>query len=137
MGLEADGQTLGWTAVSRSGQGDLFLSLRNSRHLPMTMLWHSHGGRDYPPWSGRHQDCLGVEEGAASQMLGLSNESDLTAPGVISLGQIVDVKHVIGVVSWPTETPVATISQMDNRLNIIDIDGYSQRIPFDAGFLEF
>jgi hypothetical protein len=61
----------------------------------------------------------------------------LTAPGVISLGQIVDVKHVIGVVPWPTETPVATISQMDNRLNIIDINGYSQRIPFDAGFLEF
>ena len=136
-GLEADGQTLGWTAVTRSGQGDLFLSLRNPRHLPMTMLWHSHGGRDYAPWSGRHHHCLGVEEGAASQMLGLSNESDLTAPGAISLGEIVEVKHVTGVVPWPAETPVATITQMGNFLNIIDIDGHSQRIPFDAGFLEF
>ena len=70
-------------------------------------------------------------------MLGLSDESDLTAPGAIYLGEIVDVKHVTGVVSWPMETPVATINQMGNFLNIIDIDGHSQRIPFDAGFLEF
>tara|TARA_B100000767_G_scaffold110085_1_gene105389 strand:+ start:213 stop:536 length:324 start_codon:yes stop_codon:yes gene_type:complete len=89
------------------------------------------------PWSGRHHHCLGVEEGAASQMLGLSDESDLTAPRAIYLGEIVDVKHVTGVVSWPMETPVATITQMGNFLNIIDIDGHSQRIPFDAGFLEF
>ena len=137
VGLEADSQTLGWTAVTRSGQGDLFLSLRNPRQLPMTMLWHSHGGRDYAPWSGRHHHCLGVEEGAASQMLGLSNESDLTAPGAISLGEIVEVKHVTGVVPWPAETPVATITQMGNFLNIIDIDGQIERIPFDAGFFEF
>ena len=135
VGLEADGQTLGWTAVTRLGQGDLFLSLRNSRSLPMTMLWHSHGGRDYAPWSGRHRHCLGVEEGAASHLLELSDDSDLTAPGAICLGETVDIKHVIGVVPWPAETPVATIAHGDNFLNITDIDGQSVRIPFDAGFL--
>jgi hypothetical protein len=135
VGLEADGQTLGWTAVTRLGHGDLFLSLRNPRRLPMTMLWHSHGGRDYAPWSGRHRHCLGVEEGAAGHMLGLSNESHLTAPGAISLGETVDVKHVIGVVPWPAETPVTTITHSGNFLNIIDIGGQLERIPFDAGFL--
>jgi len=69
-------------------------------------------------------------------MLGLSNESDLTAPGAISLGETVDVKHVTGVVPWPAETPVATITHMGNVLNIIDIDGQSERVPFDTEFLE-
>ena len=62
VGIEAQGHRLGWTTVTRPEEGDLFLSLRNARRLPMTMLWHSNGGRDYAPWSGRHFGCLGVEE---------------------------------------------------------------------------
>ena len=27
------------------------------------MLWFSNGGRDYPPWNGRHVGVLGIEEG--------------------------------------------------------------------------
>ena len=37
-GLEAPGRRLGWTAVTRLGQGDLYLSLRDARALPMPML---------------------------------------------------------------------------------------------------
>jgi hypothetical protein len=85
VGIEADGHMLGWTAVTRPKEGDLFLSLRNAKQLPMTMLWHSNGGRDYAPWSGRHFGCLGVEEGAADHMLGASTEADLVGPGAISL----------------------------------------------------
>lgn len=135
-GLEADCQIFGWTAVTRMGEGDLFLSLRNPKQLPMTMLWHSNGGRDYAPWLGRHRNCLGVEEGAVGHMLGLSNDSDLTAPGAISLGKTVDVRHVTGVVPWPAETPVVNITQIGNFLKITDIDGQIERFPFNAGFLE-
>ena len=74
MGIEARGHWLGWTAVTRPTEGDLYLSLRNAAKLPMSMFWHSHGGRDYAPWSGRHFGCLGVEEGAAAHMLGSSQE---------------------------------------------------------------
>ncbi len=46
VGIEADGHALGWTAVTRPQEGDLFLSLRNPLEIPMSMFWHSNGGRD-------------------------------------------------------------------------------------------
>jgi hypothetical protein len=135
-GVEAPGHTLGWTAVTRLGQGDVFLSLRNATHLPMTMLWHSHGGRDYAPWSGRHRNCLGVEEGAARHMLGLSGDSDLTAPGAVSLGARVEVCHAIGAVPWPGESAVVDVSVTAGALTIRGSDGASVTLPFDVGFLD-
>jgi len=134
-GVEASGHTLGWTAVTRLGQGDVFLSLRNATRLPMTMLWHSHGGRDYAPWSGRHRHCLGVEEGAARHMLGLSGDADLTAPGAIPLGGQVVICHAIGAVPWPTETAVEHVTVADGALTISGADGTSATVPFDTGFL--
>jgi len=71
-GVEAEGSELGWTAVVSEWQGDLFLSLRDPRKLPLTMLWFSNGGRDYAPWNGRHLAVLGVEEGVGRAVLGAS-----------------------------------------------------------------
>jgi hypothetical protein len=59
-GVEDPASRLGWTAVVRPVEGDLILSLKNARALPMTMLWYSNGGRDYSPWNSRHLGCLGV-----------------------------------------------------------------------------
>ena len=111
IGIESRGHALGWTAVTRPAEGDLYLSLRNARRLPMTMLWHSNGGRDYAPWSGRHKGCLGVEEGAAKHMLGISTEADLSGPGALALepGSVGDVRHVIGAIAWPSGEPVSRI----------------------------
>ncbi len=134
-GIEAPGHALGWTAVTRPAQGDLFLSLRNPHHLPMTMLWHSNGGRDYPPWSGRHRVCLGVEEGAADHMLGLSTAADLTGPGALTLGGTVTVRHVIGAIGWPGCDPVADIRADGDALAITGAAGARRVVPFDAGFL--
>jgi hypothetical protein len=137
LGIEAAGHALGWVAVTRPVEGDLFLSLRNPRELPMSMLWHSNGGRDYAPWSGRHIGCLGVEEGAASHMLGSSCEEELTGPGALALepGGSVAVRHVIGAIAWPSGKPVRDLRVDENRL-IIEEDGGAERVvPFDAGFL--
>ena len=134
-GLEAPGHGLGWTAVTRLGQGDVFLSLRNATRLPMTMLWHSHGGRDYAPWSGRHRDCLGVEEGAARHMLGLSDDRDLTAPGAITLGARVDIRHIIGAVPWPGESPVMDVVAAPDTITLSDAQGKRVTVPCDTGFL--
>ena len=30
--------------------------------LRSTILWHSNGGRHYPPWNGRHTSVLGLED---------------------------------------------------------------------------
>ena len=136
IGIETPEQHFGWTAVSRIGKGDLFLSLRDPRQLPMTILWHSNGGRDYPPWSGRHVGCLGVEEGAAAHMLGVSTEEDLGGPGAIELGGRAEVRHVIGAIAWPTEEPVAEVVADGDALAVTGTDGAFKRVAFDHGFLE-
>jgi hypothetical protein len=137
VGIEAKGRTFGWTAVTRIGAGDLFLSLRDPRRVPMTMLWHSNGGRDYAPWSGRHIGCLGVEEGAAANMLGLSSEADLAGPGALTLRPegLVEVRHVIGAVAWPTEEPVADL-RLDGHAVVIEGEaGATRRVPVRGEFL--
>lgn len=137
MGLEAPGHALGWTAVTRPVEGDLYLSLRDPRHLPMTMLWHSNGGRDYAPWSGRHMGCLGVEEGAAEHMLGLSGAAELTGPGAVSLhaDRTVEVRHVIGAIRWPGGAPVASVTLQEDGIEVTGADGTTRAVPLDSGFL--
>jgi len=137
IGIEARGHSLGWTAVTRPHEMDLYLSLRNPKQLPMTMLWHSNGGRDYAPWSGRHFGCLGVEEGAADHMLGSSVEADLTGPGAIRLTEngTTDVRHVIGAISWPTGQPVASIEAVDGMLQIRGEAGAVREVQYHSNFL--
>ncbi|HVG48450.1 MAG TPA: hypothetical protein VM899_10005, partial [Rubellimicrobium sp.] len=137
VGLEARGHRLGWTAVTRPEEGDLYLSLRDARALPMTMLWHSNGGRDYPPWSGRHRGCLGVEEGAAGHMLGLSSEADLAGPGALALSPegVAEVRHVTGALRWPSGEPVAEVRQDGDAVEVRGENGARRRVPFRAGFL--
>jgi hypothetical protein len=137
MGLEAPGHRLGWTAVTRPEEGDLYLSLRDARALPMTMLWHSNGGRDYAPWSGRHFGCLGVEEGAAAMMLSLSSEADLSGPGLLALAPdgLSEVRHVIGAMCWPKGEPVADIRDEGDLIVVEGEAGAMRRLPFRTGFL--
>ncbi len=137
VGIEAAGHALGWVAVARPVEGDLYLSLRNPREVPMTMLWHSNGGRDYAPWSGRHLGCLGVEEGAARHMLGISREADLTGPGDLRLNPegSAEVRHVIGAIAWPSGQPVQDVRLEGESLHIVGDGGAARTIPFDASFL--
>ena len=135
VGIEATGHPLGWTAVTRPREGDLFLSLRNPRAIPMTMLWHSNGGRDYAPWSGRHVGCLGVEEGAAPHMLGLSTEADLAGPGLLALGGQAEVRHAIGAIDWPDGSAVADVVLDGDTLVVTGEAGATRQVPFDAAFV--
>ena len=143
VGVEAVGHSLGWTAVTRPATGDLYLSLRHAQKLPMTMLWHSNGGRDYAPWSGRHRGCLGVEEGAALPMLGFGateTPDPLTSVGQsagLSLhpGQTVEVRHVIGALAWPSAEPVASVVADNDTLIVTGEGGARRQVPFDVAFL--
>jgi hypothetical protein len=136
-GLEAAGATFGWTAVARKGAGDLYLSLRDPRRLPMTMLWHSDGGRDYAPWSGRHFGCLGVEEGAAQALFGISTDADLAGPGALALRPdgIAEVRHVIGAIAWPTEEPVAEVTLEGDAIRVRGEAGAERELPIRGAFL--
>jgi hypothetical protein len=143
VGVEAAGSPLGWTAVTRIGMGDLYLSLRHPRATPMTMLWHSNGGRDYAPWSGRHLGCLGVEEGAALPMLGLGageTPDPLTAAGqatglALSPDSVAEMRHVIGMIAWPSEEPVASVQSLGGLLRVTGEGGASRDLQIRGDFL--
>jgi hypothetical protein len=142
--VEDPASVLGWTAVVRLGKRDLFLSLKNARALPQTGLWHSNGGREAPPWNGRHRFCLGVEEGAALHMLGLSskeNPNPLTAagqPGDLALDPqgTVEVRHVIGAIAWPTGQAVAGVSLDGDVLTVTGDWGAERKLPIRGGWLQ-
>lgn len=137
IGIEAGASPLGWTAVTRPIEADLYLSLRHPRHVPMTMLWQSNGGRDYAPWSGRHTGCLGVEEGAAAHMLGLSTNAELAGPGDLTLSPfgIVEMRHVTGAIAWPTGSPVADVTLGSDGLTVEGTDGAMRTLPLHTDFL--
>jgi hypothetical protein len=143
VGVEATGHALGWTAVTRLGAGDLYLSLRRAQDLPMTMLWHSDKGRDYAPWNSRHSACLGVEEGAAPYMLGVGaaeTPDPLTAAGQqtglhLSPHGTAEARHVIGCVSWPTGEPVLALTPGPDTLTITGEGGTTRTVPFATSFL--
>ena len=136
-GIEAAGHTLGWTAVTRPVQGDVFLSLRCASVLPMTMFWHSNGGRDYAPWSSRHFGCLGIEEGAAVDMLGDDRDVPLSAPGQVALNpdQPTRIAHAIGAIPWPSGSRLRDVDLAGNALRIAGTCGAQVSIPFDATHL--
>jgi hypothetical protein len=142
-GIEDPASRLGWTAVVRPKEGDLYLSLRNPAALPMTMLWQSNGGRDYAPWNSRHRGCLGVEEGAALSMLGLSSRETpdpLTAagqPGLVTLDPqgTVEVRHIIGAIAWPGGQSVAGVMLEGDVLTITGDWGAERKVQLRGGWL--
>lgn len=142
-GVEDPASQLGWTAVVRPDRGDLFLSLKNPGQLPLTMLWHSNGGRDYAPWNGRHHACLGVEEGAALPVLGLSareTPDPLTAagqPGLVTLDPqgTTEIRHILGAIRWPSGQAVAGVMLDGDRLTVTGDWGAERQLPIRGGWL--
>jgi hypothetical protein len=60
-----------WSAVVFPSEGYAWFALKNPRLLLSTVLWHSNGGRHYPPWNGRHRRVLGIEDVTAYFHYGL------------------------------------------------------------------
>lgn len=141
--VEDPGVDLGWTAVVRPSENDLFLSLRNPRQLPMTMLWHSNGGRDYAPWHGRQFGCLGIEEGAALPLLGLSSQehpdplSAAQQPGQLQLQPqgSCEIRHILGALHWPSGQAVAGVRLEGDLLTITGDWGAERQVPIRGGWL--
>ncbi|WP_299669690.1 hypothetical protein [uncultured Ruegeria sp.] len=138
VGLDAPEERLGWTAVIRPVEGDVFLSLKSAQALPMTMLWHSNGGRYYAPWSSRHFACLGVEEGAASPILGTGENGSPNGRGVIQLTphHQVEITHVIGALRWRGAAKVSSVETLENQLLIRSTTNKKILVPFDLEALE-
>jgi hypothetical protein len=51
-----------WVAVTFPKERYVWFALKDPQLLRQTALWHSNGGRHYPPWNGRHLNVLGIED---------------------------------------------------------------------------
>jgi hypothetical protein len=136
--VEAEGSSLGWTAVAREAEADLVLVLKNPTELPVTMLWISNGGRDYAPWKGR-RGVLGIEDGRAAighaASLGdnwLKREGVATA---FQLGGRVAFRQVIGALPFAEPCLPDRIEAASDRLTIRSGRSGVRHVPFDGEFL--
>lgn len=140
--VEEPSRTLGWTAVLRDAEDDIVLFLKDPAVLPVTMLWHSNGGRDHAPWNGVHTGVLGVEDGCASEASGhraALADNRLTRIGVptalpLAEGRRHRIAHVIGCVPRPRGwTRVVDIAIEGGTLRLTGDAGDALRLPFEAG----
>jgi hypothetical protein len=144
MLVEARGRRLGWAAALRVDAGELFVSLKDPRELPVTMLWFSNGGRDYPPWNGRHVGVLGIEEGrswAAYGHAASAAENEMTRAGIATALELdpegsVAVGNVIGALPVPEDWgAVVQVEPRGGGLVVEDDSGRRLAVPYDADFL--
>lgn len=143
--VEADESELGWTAVIREAFDDIVFVLKDPSVLPLTMLWHSNGGREDTPWSGRHRGVLGIEDGIAAgaaghkAALGETVFSKAGVPTVLNLSESKThrIAHVIGAVPRPAGWDVVSDITIDGHtLSIHGANGGTLDMPFDPNFFD-
>lgn len=135
--VEARDARLGWTVLMRNAEDDMLVVLKDARLMPVTMLWISNGGRDFPPWNGRHTGVIGIEDGCTAGGTGLRaaiGDNRINAFGVpttLSLGD----RHVIphAMVSLPRPpgwSEVTAVSLSDDTLTLTERNGAQVSVPF-------
>ena len=144
--IEADASPLVWTAILRDAEDDIVIVivLKDPRVLPVTMLWHSNGGRDRAPWNGRHTGVIGVEDAIAAGPDGQATAmraNALTRLGVptalaLAKGRAHRVAHVIGAVPRDGWGVVADIRVDGATLVLASGTGARRTLPFDRHFFE-
>jgi len=99
-----------WTTVTFPKQRYVWFALKDPRILASTILWHSNGGRHYPPWNGRHRRVLGLEEVTSYFHFGLAESAAPNplartgVPTVLTLrpDRPLSVRYVMGVAAIPS-----------------------------------
>ncbi|MFV0360080.1 hypothetical protein [Tropicimonas sp.] len=138
--IEAEGSRLGWSAVLRAAEDDIVIVLKDPRVLPVTMLWHSNGGRDYSPWNGRHSGVLGIEDGVAPGaaghrgVLGANPISDAGVPVALDLapGREHVIEHAILAFARPAGWgAVADVEISGDRLTVTADTGGNRSFDLD------
>jgi hypothetical protein len=133
----------GWTAVLRDPERDVLVILKDPAELPVTLLWFSNGGRDYPPWNGRHTGVLGIEDARCYSSLGhrasaMSNSwSEAGIPTAFRLapGTLVSVRHILGALPAGQGWTEVTGLEAGARELRVDASAGSATLPFDGTFL--
>jgi hypothetical protein len=138
------GRLLGWSAVTFPQQRWVFLQLKNPEVLRHTILWHSHGGRHYAPWNGRHRGVIGLEETTSYFHLGLAESVRSNAisragyPTTVMLTprRRLRVAHIFAVAAIPRGFDVvADVQAAPGGIEISSANGRTVKMPLDVGFL--
>ncbi|MEX1117377.1 MAG: hypothetical protein WEB60_01155 [Terrimicrobiaceae bacterium] len=138
------GTTFGWTAVTFPKGRYVWFSLKDPRVLASTVLWHSNGGRHYPPWNGRHRRVLGLEDVTSYFHYGLAESAapnDVSRAGIpthmmLSPKQPLVVNTILGVAAIPVGFDrVKSITPGDDGILLESENGKSARAKVDTSFL--
>jgi len=134
-----------WTAVSFPKERHVWFSLKNPRVLRHTLMWHSNGGRHYPPWNGRHIDTLGLEEITSWFHGGLApsvRPNDLSRSGHptslrLNSHHPLTVSTIMGVVLTPRGFDrVRSIEVAPEGIGLSSDSGKTAFVSLDRSFLE-
>ncbi|HEY0865854.1 MAG TPA: hypothetical protein VGE01_00665 [Fimbriimonas sp.] len=135
---------LAWTAVVFQDEGYLWVSLKDPRVLPATVLWHSNGGRHYAPWSGRHRRVLGIEEVCSYFHTGLAEsaaENEVSRAGYRTYHDLdPDRPLEVGTIMAVAEVPdgferVLAVRRSEGGALLTGAGGIQIELPLDMGFL--
>ena len=138
------GSPFGWTAVTFPESRYVWFSLKDPRVLASTVLWHSNGGRHYPPWNGRHRGVLGLEEVTSFFHYGLAqsvSENEVNSDGiptfvVLSPDTPLVVNTIMGVAAIPAGFDrVKSIEARDDEIHIDSYNGKATRAKVAVNFL--
>ncbi len=134
---------LAWTSVTFPEAGWLWIAVKDPRVLASTILWHSNGGRHYPPWNGRHRGVLGLEEVTSYFHFGLAESvapNEFSRAGIPTFqplrpDETLLVNYMMGVVPIPPRFDrVATVDFADDHLRIRSRSGIEVMHPFHRAF---
>ncbi|MFA6288918.1 MAG: hypothetical protein WC661_16170 [Opitutaceae bacterium] len=135
---------LAWTTVTFPEAGWLWFSIKDPQTLASTVLWHSNGGRHYPPWSSRHRRVLGLEEVTSYFHLGLPASfapnplSKAGIPTVLHLrrNRVTTINYIMGVTVLPRGFDrLKSIHLSGNHLIATAESGAVARHPVDLSFV--
>jgi hypothetical protein len=133
-----------WSAVSAPRAGWVWFDLRSPQTLASTVLWMSHGGRQYPPWSGRHTHVIGVEQVTAYFHLGhraSTGPNPLSQRGIptaveLRPGHTLSIRYAFGLAAVPPSfTRVRSIEPAPSGIVLIDEGGRSVTAPVALEFV--
>lgn len=135
---------LGWSAVTFPRERWVFLQLKDPAVLRHTVLWHSHGGRHYAPWNGRHRHVLGLEETTSYFHYGQAESAranPLSRAGLpttvkLSAKKPLRVAHILAVAEIPRGFDiVADVQAVAGGVALTAANGRTARVALDVGFL--
>lgn len=137
--------TIGWSALSCPDEGWVWFSIKNTKVLPNTVIWLSNGGRNYPPFSSRHNNVIGIEETASYFHLGHKasvDNNELNSLGYKTYIELhpdktIEIPYLFGAAKIPGSFgKVKSITEVNEGIEITDYNGNSVQTNVNINFIK-